>query len=72
MSGNVEVNFFFGAQLYASRAWVSVPRVGDEVMLRDFGKEEKVPFKVLRVVWGVERNPIQSQQCVNIEIERIE
>ena len=58
---------------YTSRLWAHPPRVGDEVMLAA-GKlyvpdaAGKAPFRVTRVVWGVE-GPRSPMQCVNISVE---
>lgn len=52
MQGPIDVRFFVEGQPYAMRMWHVVPRVGDEVMLKVDGTKQ--PFKVTRVVWGVE------------------
>jgi hypothetical protein len=71
------IQFFVDGQPYALRRWRSVPRRGDEVMLRDSATGAKVPFEVTRVVWGVE--PLDEskwvdrlQTDVNIDLKRIE
>lgn len=70
---NVSLYFFLDGELYASRSWRFVPRVGDEVVLGTGRKKdiEKIPFRIKRVVWGVE--PCGGEvQCVNLEIEAVE
>lgn len=67
-----EVMFFLNGEIYASRSWWPIPRIGDEIMLGPSVKEKKA-YLVKRVVWGVEgdRAPFRSQ-AINIEIEEIE
>jgi hypothetical protein len=53
MASNVPLRFYLDSVqgMYAARHWNHVPRVGDEVMLRDVdNKHEFTAYKVLRVV----------------------
>jgi hypothetical protein len=67
----VWIDFFLNGKVYARRGWFHVPRVGEEVSLRDAETGKPMTCRVLRVVWGVERddNPWQG---ANVEIERNE
>lgn len=67
----VSIDFFLDGRVYAHRYWFHVPRVGDEVNLRDAESDGVMTCRVLRVVWGVEE---QSSPCqaANIELERVE
>lgn len=81
----VDIHFFLDGKVYAARYWPHVPRVGDEVMFHKPKPPDaprwfpgmpiplKSPFKVTRVVWGVEdeQQNYDNQQCVNIEIEAL-
>lgn len=67
----VSIDFFLDGRVYAHRYWFHVPRVGDEVNLRDAEADEQMTCRVLRVVWGVERSDSPAQ-AANIEIERAE
>lgn len=73
--GKIEVMFFVGKRRYGVRYWFAVPRKGDEVMLGDKDRQNdphgKAPFKVVRVVWGVEA-PDGKRQSVNVEIKPID
>lgn len=71
----IDIKFFVGREAYAARYLDQVPRVGDEIMLGagksfEADKDGKAAFKVIRVVWGVER-PRSNRQAVNIELEHI-
>lgn len=66
----VGITFFVDGERYAFRRWHAVPRKGDETMLRN-SQGVKVPFKVLRVVWGVEADVDIDGQQANIEIREI-
>jgi hypothetical protein len=65
----VSIDFFLDGRVYAHRYWLHVPRVGDEVNLRDAEADAQMTCRVLRVVWGVEGrdSPVQA---ANIELER--
>lgn len=66
----VLIVFFVNDDRYAQRRWLAVPRVGDEVMLGPNAKE-KLPFKVVRVVFGVEADgAMLGEQDVNVEVVR--
>lgn len=71
---NIIVIFFLNDESYAMRVWAHVPRVGDEVMLhgrRNTPEENiKSPYKVTRVVWGIESD-INQKQEVNVDIVKI-
>ena len=70
MSG-VSILFFIGSERFAGRRWHAVPRVGDEVMLGP-NRNAKKPYRVVRVVWGVEADTaFPEQQDVNIELKLI-
>jgi len=66
----VLIMFFVDNERFAQRRWHAVPRVGDEVMLgRSAGKK---PYRVVRVVFGVEAdNALPDQQDVNIELREL-
>lgn len=66
----VLIMFFIANKRYAQRRWHTVPRVGDEVMLKD-REGIKQAHKVVRVVFGVEAdNALPDHQDVNIELRR--
>lgn len=66
----VSIDFFLDGRVYAHRYWFHVPRVGDEVSLRDAEKDAPMICRVLRVVWGVEDRSMPPQ-AANIELERV-
>ena len=74
----VWIKFYVGGREYAVRRWHQVPRVGDEIMLRDpanpaaCDKYGKRAFSVKRIVWGVESEQEERDgwQAANVEIER--
>ena len=76
------IHFYIAGDNYAFgyRSWPFVPRCGDEIMLGDVQRNRenptrdgKHPFRITRVVWGVEGPDGHhlGQQAVNIEIEQI-
>jgi hypothetical protein len=66
----VSIDFFLEGKIYAHRYWFHVPRVGDEIALRDAETDANMICKVVRVVWGVERKDDPCQGA-NIEIEKV-
>jgi len=67
----IRIEFFVRKKSFAWRRWQAVPRVGDEVMLDGGGG--KKPYRVKRVVWGVEPpegspDDFPGRQDVNIEL----
>ncbi|WP_137390851.1 hypothetical protein [Rhodoligotrophos defluvii] len=68
MADRVRVYFFLDGQEIAVRFWLIIPRVGDEVMLR----EPPEPYVVKRVVFAAPSlDPKNKTQRINIEIEPV-
>lgn len=64
----INVGFYIDGVQFAERVWCAVPRVGDEVV---FAALNDKPYRVVRVVWTVERQPDYRRQYVNVELAEI-
>lgn len=56
----------------ASKMWHTVPRVGEEIMIGNRTSDTKKPYRVTRVVWGLEGpDTPRDWQAVNLVVEEI-
>lgn len=66
----VSIDFYMSGKICAHRYWFHVPRVGDEITLKDSKSGADTTYKIIRVVWGVEREDDPCQGA-NIQIKKV-